>query len=111
MQKAYYGKKKVDFIFTVVHNPFIMKDQEDEKTVSYPLRMPSPLDKSLESAARKAGMTKAAFTKLCLEIGIEHMARCGFSIPAAILDASGKPPAVSPLKSLPTKSQPKKSNG
>lgn len=85
MQNAYRRNKKVEKKNTAVYDPLIMKGEIPEKTVSYPLRLPAELDKALQKAAKKSGMTKAGLTKLCLEAGVHLIESCDYSIATAIV--------------------------
>lgn len=59
---------------------------------SFPIRIPVEQDQELEHATRKLKSNKQATARLAMDIGLLHLRRIKYHLPAAVLDASAAVP-------------------
>jgi hypothetical protein len=75
---------------------------------SFPIRMPAPLKKRLEAAAAHLELSEQDTARLLLNIGLAHLDRIEYNLPAAILAHSQARQALRAKTSKPTaKKKPK----
>jgi hypothetical protein len=61
-------------------------------SASFPIRMSPSLKKQLTATAAKLEMSEQQTARLLFKIGIAHLHRIDYDLPAAIVEKSGKRP-------------------